>query len=889
MQPNYKEALMYKENRQKFIEYFSSGEKDPDDFSIGVELEMFVFDTDNNLISYDSGIYDLLCELKSYFSKPSDSEMIIDGQHMGYVGTIDPKDFGLEGQSVGISVTLEPASQFELSVGPAQNAHDAAVGLEAGITLCEKAAKDLGKDWIFVMQGYNPVYSARELPLINKKRYHLMNENFKKTGQHGIDMMRGSASTQISVDYSSEKDFIEKIRLAYLLGPALALLFDNAKAPLSSDLHDKRMVRSYIWRDTDPARCGIIPHLFDDNFSYASYADWLMDTPAILYTSPKGKTIDTEDKTIGELISLSEISKKDIEHYISMVFPDTRLKKYVEIRDVDSLPLTYVSALVALCESIFYSADAKAQVFDLVGKDYLSEEAVYESRSSVMKDGFFGKLYGRDAHEFLDSLYHIALKASDDSSKSYLSALEPLLTEGKTVYEYLHKDEKDIEILDPNKEFIGLIQKNSGDAENIERMKQALRDNPYAQRSGQPLVSSYTPKIYSASMVKDFECIAEKTHEIMCKASKYYREHEDFRALFNFDPELEELILLDTGYSQVIPLSRVDIFYNEKTGEWKYCELNTDGSSGVAFQQSADEALMHSESFKEIAQKYKLTSFSLVQKWAKVLTDCYTEYAHNKNLSTDKEIYIAVVDYKESVMRAEVKLYKELFESIEGFILDFVDIRNLKFIDGKLCDKENKQIDCVWRRAVTSEMFEKFDDGAQALIDAAKTGSVCLVGGFITHPAAVKEFLPILASDIAQNFLSEEEHAFIKEHTPLTLELNANFKLEQIDRSKQWIIKPSASYGGQGVYASKDFSDEDFTKLIKEKRTEGGYIIQEYIEPYKTPAYQKEGQGYGFIPHNNLVGLYVFGDDFSGIYSRIGTQAIITSHSDQKIVPTFIA
>ncbi|MDO5044349.1 MAG: glutamate-cysteine ligase family protein [Coriobacteriia bacterium] len=888
----------YQKNFQKFIDYFKSGEKSPENFGIGLELEMFVFDGSDQLINYTHGIKDLLEALKDYFSAPSDRELIIDDQLMGFIGTIRPEDIlGTQAEKlkdippIPVSITLEPASQFEISVGPCSNLELLSTGIFYTNMLLNTTVKKMGKDWTFIRQGYNPIYAGKDLEIINKKRYHLMDAHFKTTGKHGIDMMRGSASTQISIDYKDEADFVKKFRMAYALGPIFSLMFDNARAPKTSDLYGKTMVRSHIWRDVDPDRSGIVPQTFDEDFGYKAYAQWLMDMPAIVLTDDEGVTHDTKDKTIGELISQKEISKKVLEHYVSMPFPDVRLKNYVEIRDVDSLPYAFALALAAMTYAIYYDEDTFEKVAHLISLDTLSAQDVYNARSAAMEDGYQATMYGHTAHELAQALFDLAYKAlENEDDRALLEPMRELIERGLSPYLYV---EDDMNSVNQSLNLEHIVKDAQGDLLGFKKVQEFLDSSPLAQRAGQTLSWTFTPKLYSQKDAQNFKNIAEKTLSIMEKATNYYLEHEDYRKRFDIDKDLEELCLIDTHYDQIIPIARVDIFYDELSGDFKFCELNTDGTSGVAFQRAVNEGIKQADSFKTYAQGLELTEYTMVDQWMDTLIACYQEFVANTNHLHEPIPHFAIVDFTESVMSAEVSLYAQELLDKHQIEARFVDIRDLRYENHELTDADGWRIDAVWRRAVTSEIFEKFSPGAQALIDAFKAEDVCLIGGFRTHPSELKSFLPILTSDASEAFLDEDEREFIREHTPKTLILREDFDLAEIlSHKNKWIIKPADSYGGSGVFAGKDFSARDWEELVRAHAATGHYVVQEYIEPFKSYAYVSSEQGaagdYEYRPHSNLVGLYVFGGRFAGLYSRLGEGSTITSHSGQVLAASFI-
>jgi glutamate--cysteine ligase len=210
--------------------------------------------------------------------------------------------------------------------------------------------------------GYHPKSKASELTLIPKERYQLMHDYFKTTGTMGENMMKGSAATQINIDYESEADFAKKFRVANILGPVFSLMYDNTEF-FEGEPFAGNMLRTYIWNHVDPARSMVVHGALNKkDFGFRNYAEYILNMPPI-FILREGETIFTGAKPVAEIFANSTMSQEDIEHVLSMAFPDVRLKNRIEIRMVDSLPIEKALEFTALIKSIFYNEDILDKIY----------------------------------------------------------------------------------------------------------------------------------------------------------------------------------------------------------------------------------------------------------------------------------------------------------------------------------------------------------------------------------------------------------------------------------------------------------------------------------------------------------------------------------------------
>ena len=409
-----------KRNIAAIAEYFRGGCKDAASLKLGVETEYFVIDKQGRPIAYAE-----LEEVMQKLVAGDDTVVEEDGHFLGYYN----KDF---------SVTLEPAAQLEISVMPQGSLAKMEEILTDFNVAYSKALEAEG--YVMVNTGYHPTCKAEDLSLIPKKRYEYMNAYFAHSGSRGYQMMRATASTQVSVDYSNEDDFVRKYRLACALVPILALFTENC--PVYEGKPSPRMLtRCYVWQGVDNERCLIPDCTFEAGFGFEAYAKELYDKRPILIIDPvTGQTIATGSKTIGEFYCDQELTTPEIEHLISMFFPDVRLKHYMEIRPADSLPIDLTLAYVALVREIFYNKE----IFNELSA-YLKVEDKQEieaAKINLMEHGYHGKVYGKLFTEVADKIFALIKAYGDSESQQYIIPLAELVAKRMTPAQALWGDRK---------------------------------------------------------------------------------------------------------------------------------------------------------------------------------------------------------------------------------------------------------------------------------------------------------------------------------------------------------------------------------------------------------------------------------------------------------------
>ncbi len=367
------------ESRDDLIGIFSGGEKQRERWRIGTEHEKFVYRTDDHRApSYDEpgGIRDLLMALTRYGWEP-----VFEGDNV----------IALAGEDG--TVSLEPAGQLELSGAAVQNLHQTCAETGRHLKQVKEVGAELGLG--FLGLGMWPDKSRDDLPIMPKGRYGIMLNHMPRVGSMGLDMMLRTCTIQTNLDYSSEADMVKKFRVSLALQPLGTALFANSPFT-EGKLNGFQSYRSHIWTDTDPARTGMLPFVFEDGFGYERYADYALDVP-MYFVYRDGKYIDAAGQSFrdflnGALPALPGEKPRisDWVDHLSTAFPEVRLKSFLEMRGSDGGRWNKICALPALWVGLLYDQSSLDAAWDLV-KGW-SQEEHQRLRSEVPKHGLQAQL-----------------------------------------------------------------------------------------------------------------------------------------------------------------------------------------------------------------------------------------------------------------------------------------------------------------------------------------------------------------------------------------------------------------------------------------------------------------------------------------------------------------
>lgn len=413
-----------------------------------------------------------------------------------------------------------------------------------------------------------------------------------------------------------------------------------------------------------------------------------------------------------------------------------------------------------------------------------------------------------------------------------------------------------------------IVHALDGDVESRRRADEALVQRG-ALYHGAPVPWSVVPKVFSRSDVSYLAWIAEMMGRIMDKVTEAYVADPLVRAFFSFDPRVEAACRAPVPYERPIPIARVDIFLDEETGDFQFCELNTDGSAGMLATSEITQVNLETEAGRLFARDHAVSVFDIYGACADAILDAYRSAG-----GSAEHPVVAAIDYRESVNAPEIARFVDVFSEL-GASLRFADIRDLAYEDGVLRDAVGP-IDCVWRRLVISDLEGRSSPGVDAFLACANEGRVPMVGAFRTWPCATKTVFALFHDELAERILDAEELAFVRPHVPATYMLDAQSDLSRFTQRERWIAKPRDGFNGKGVQAGSECTDAEWLDVLQEMARSGG-TVQAYAPQFYTM--NADGSVADGVkreePHSNMEGLYLFNGRFAGVFTRCGTTAVI--------------
>ena len=390
--------------------------------------------------------------------------------------------------------------------------------------------------------------------------------------------------------------------------------------------------------------------------------------------------------------------------------------------------------------------------------------------------------------------------------------------------------------------------------------------------------TTHIPKMFDEDDVELFRRIVRTSCGIFKKVIKNYREDEKYRRLFSFSKELEELILIPAQYDAVIPICRLDIFYHEDTGDFKFCEFNTDGAAAMFRDVEIRKILINNPAHQEVIRRFELEPFELFDSWVETFIKLYHTYPKRKDNPN-----IAIVDILENATTRELEMFARHFQKA-GYNCEICDIRRLRFEDGVLCSENGHPIDAIYRRAVTGDVMAYYEQVTDFL-KAVQTDSVFMAGAFETQIIHTKEIFYVLHHPMTKALLTEEEREFVEAHIPVTVEFSDEFiSIEEVRRRKgELLLKPMDAYASKGIYAAgRECSQEEWQR-ITEKLYGQGYVCQEYCDQYMTDNIDFAWGDGQWHPYINMPGLYTYNGEFKGILMRTCCgENIIVAHDNER-------
>jgi glutamate--cysteine ligase len=424
------------ERRDELVEWLAQGCKPKSQFHIGTEHEKFAFTRDGHRpVPYEGrrGI-----------------RILLEGmQHLlGWQPIVESDNvIGLSDVTGGGAITLEPGGQFELSGAQVETVHQTARELMAHLAQVREIAEPLHIGFLGI--GMTPDWTRAEMPKMPKGRYKIMTAYMPKVGTHGLDMMYRTCTVQTNLDFSSEQDMVKKLRVSVALQPVATAMFANS--PFTEGRPNGFLsFRAEIWRHTDASRTGMLPWVFEPGMGFERWVDYALDVPMYFikhgddYVDVAGQSF--RDLLVGKLAGLpgARATISDWANHLSTIFPEVRLKRYLEMRGADSGPMRNLLALPALWAGVLYDDSSLDAAWDLVKKWSAADRQ--KLRDEVPKLGLAATVRGRAVFEIAADMLKFSraglarrkrLDIGGQDETRYLEVLEDRLARGTTPAEEL--------------------------------------------------------------------------------------------------------------------------------------------------------------------------------------------------------------------------------------------------------------------------------------------------------------------------------------------------------------------------------------------------------------------------------------------------------------------
>ena len=419
------------ERRDELVDWIAQGVRPKSQFSIGTEHEKFAFTLEGHRpVPYEGqrGIRTLLEGMQHLLGW----QPIMEGENV----------IGLFDVTGGGAITLEPGGQFELSGAQVETLHQTSRELMAHLAQVREVAQPLHIGFLGI--GMTPSWPLAEMPKMPKGRYRIMTAYMPKVGKLGLDMMYRTCTVQTNLDFCSEADMVKKLRVSIALQPLATALFANS--PFTEGKPNGFLsFRAEIWRDTDRDRTGMLPWAFEDGMGFERWVDYALDVPMYFvkhgdeYIDVAGRSF--RDLMAGKLPGLrgAGATISDWANHISTIFPEVRLKRYLEMRGADSGPTRSLLALPAFWVGILYDDVSLDAAWDLV-KPWTAVER-QQLRDAVPKQGLAAMIGGRTLFALATDVLKLAraglarrqrFDVSGRDETHFLDVLEDRLARGTT-------------------------------------------------------------------------------------------------------------------------------------------------------------------------------------------------------------------------------------------------------------------------------------------------------------------------------------------------------------------------------------------------------------------------------------------------------------------------
>ncbi|TCO03018.1 glutamate--cysteine ligase [Natronoflexus pectinivorans] len=359
------------ENKDQLIRYFEAGSKPSGRWGIGTEHEQFLFLRDPMIRATYDGSYGIAA-IMQYMQKNDDWEPVTESGNI------------IALKKNGASITIEPGGQFELSGSNFKTVHETNRETRLHFDMLKNICRDFGVSSLCV--GFDPRSTREQVPWMPKKRYEYMRNYMPTRGTLGLDMMTRTACIQVNLDYGNEQDMVKKMRVAQAFQPVITAIFANS--PFTEGKPNGYLsYRARVWDDTDPDRCGFLPLVFEEGFGFERWVDYLLDVPMYFFYR-NGEYLPSGNITFRQFMSGDHHLKptmEDWDTHVSTVFPDVRLKRFIELRGADAGCISHIVALSALWVGLMYDEQSLDEAWNMASQWNL--ENLKEIRNQVPKLG----------------------------------------------------------------------------------------------------------------------------------------------------------------------------------------------------------------------------------------------------------------------------------------------------------------------------------------------------------------------------------------------------------------------------------------------------------------------------------------------------------------------
>lgn len=428
------------DSKYQLIEYFAQGGKQRSEWGIGTEHEKFL-------------VYRTSLKRLAYRSSPGIKEILEHLQYSGWEPILEAgRLIGLKKD--GASISLEPGGQYELSGKNIKTIHDTYAETKNHFDELREISSKFNV--LNLALGFDPLWKRDDMQWMPKERYKIMKNYMPTKGSLGIDMMTRTATIQVNLDYSDESDMVKKMRVGQAIQPIATALFANS--PFTEGKPNGYLsYRTLVWEDTDPDRCGFLPFIFDQDFCFERYVDYLLKVP-MYFIIRDGKYLDSGNITFKQFMEGKHKIKplmSDWEVHMSTVFPDIRLKRFIEMRGADASCFNCISALSAFWVGLLYDEESLAEVSEYI-KNWKVED-IKEIRAKVPGEALKAQSLNLKVQKIAQDLIEISAKGLKNRSgelmiedeSRYLEPVRKMALTGitqadKLLYDYENKYNKDL-------------------------------------------------------------------------------------------------------------------------------------------------------------------------------------------------------------------------------------------------------------------------------------------------------------------------------------------------------------------------------------------------------------------------------------------------------------